>query len=63
MFNETQPEAIHQKIRAVYNSGDCARAVQLAVEFLEQFPKHYLARYSFAVMHGDYSHSPSHSEA
>lgn len=49
------------KIRNVYNSGDGARAVELACKYLSQFPSSPHAKYNFAVMHGDYSYSPRHS--
>lgn len=52
---------IHQNIRDVYNSGQCAKAVELSVEYLSKFPNSPQARYMFAVMHGDYSYDTRHS--
>lgn len=62
-MSSDQEEQFHQKIRKVYNSGDCANAVALSIEFLQKFPQSLLARYCYAVMHGDYSYSPVHGEA
>ena len=52
---------ISKEINAVYNSGNGGRAVEMAKSFLAKFPESPKARYSFAVMHGDYSSSPTHS--
>lgn len=52
---------LHREINAVYNSGDGGRAVEMAQDFLAKFPESPKARYAFAVMHGDYSSSPTHS--
>lgn len=56
-----EESAFNQRIRDVYNSGDCGRAVELAKEFLDKFPNSPLALYNYAVMHGDYSYSPEHT--
>jgi hypothetical protein len=49
-------------MREVYNAGDGAQAVQLAIEYYEQFPQSLQAKYSYAVMHGDYSTDPIHND-
>jgi len=61
-MSTSEEEKFHQEIRDVYNSGDCGKAVEMSIEFLERFPKSYLARYSYAVMHGDYSYAAIHGE-
>ena len=45
------------EITRTYNAGDCKLAVEKSIEFLNEFPKSYMARYKFAVMHGDYSYT------
>ncbi len=52
----------HEEIRAVYNSGECGRAVQMSCKFLADFPDSARAQYAHAVMHGDFADSPVHSE-
>lgn len=49
----TEEEKIRDEIRNVYNSGDAERAKDMSIEFLARFPKSPLARYQYAVMHGD----------
>lgn len=58
-----EEEKIHQQIRDVYNSGDCGKAVEMSIDFLKRFPQSHLARYCYAVMHGDYSYAVIHDEA
>lgn len=57
----TEEDVLANEIRDIYNSGDCKRAVELACTLLKRFPDSYRAKYSYAVMHGDYSYSSAHS--
>lgn len=50
-------EHLANEIKKIYNSGQCKAAVVKSVEFLAEFPRSYLARYVYAVMHGDYSYT------
>lgn len=43
------------KISETYNSGNGKKAVEMAIDFLREFPESRVARYQHAVMHGDYS--------
>ena len=38
-----QEERRDQEIRAVYNSGDNKKSVEMAIQFLKDFPDSYLA--------------------
>lgn len=49
-------EQLSEEISQIYNSGDCKKAVEKSIEFLQEFPKSYIARYKYAVMCGDYSY-------
>lgn len=57
-MNQTEEEKLDLEIRDVYNSGDCKKAIEMACAFLEKYPESFLAKYDYAVMHGDYSVTP-----
>lgn len=60
-FEPTEEEKkINAEIKAVYNGGDCGRALEMSIAFLKSHPGALLARYSHAVMHGDYSYNTAH---
>jgi hypothetical protein len=50
-------EVLADEITKIYNSGDCKTAVEKSIHFLREFPESIIARYKYAVMHGDYSFS------
>lgn len=56
-----EEERIRAEIRSIYNSGHCDKALEMSKEFLIQFPHSFLAKYSFAVMSGDYASDYRHS--
>ncbi len=56
-------DKIRDEIRSVYNSGRCARALEMATDFLKEFPDSLQAKYTYAVMSGDYSYEAKHSDA
>lgn len=53
---------IRGEIRLLYNSGHCCEALEKSKDFLLKFPISLLARYSYAVMSGDYASDIKHSE-
>lgn len=48
-------EELAAKIRETYNAGHGKKAVEMSIDFLKEFPESRVARYHYAVTHGDYS--------
>lgn len=46
-----------EEITKTYNSGQYQLAIEKSKAFLQEYPNSYIARYKYAVMHGDYSYT------
>lgn len=61
--SERRVNKIRDEIKAVYNAGHYDKALEMSVEFLKNYPNSFLARYSYAVMAGDFSYDLRHSQS